>query len=535
MLLDPSKSHQPMEVADQAISRGHAVEDQGRFAIALDCYRESVAVAPSYPRAHLNVGNALRLLRRYPEAVVAFQEALKHDPGYAHAHFNLGTLLAELGDREGAKAALHEALRLQPDLVGKVLDAESYLLFSSTYRDIVDPRSAASEHFRVGAAITSAAGMPFAEWPNSPDSDRRLRVAYVSGDFGFHPVTLFLRPVLERHDPGRFDVFCYSNADPRGDPITATLRSLVGGWREIFAEDDRCVAERIRSDGIDILVDLSGHTEKNRLGVFARHPAPVQATWLGYLNTSGLPAMDYRICDGNTDPPGATEDLHTERLFRLPHAQWCYSPWVEVPLVTQPHAGSPDSVVFGSFNQFLKISDACLDLWAEVLDRIPEARIEILDVREQHMRESMLDRLGQRGVASDRVTLRGREGIVDYYTAIAKTDIALDTFPHNGGTTTLDALWMGVPMVALEGARGISRSSYSILKSLQMPDLIATAPESYVAINTRLARDADWRKQLRSTLRGRLARSPLMDAAAFVAALEDGYRRMWHDWCISRR
>jgi protein O-GlcNAc transferase len=518
--------------ADAAIVAGHGLEDQGQFSAALDRYREAVLIAPTYPRAHLNVGNALRLLRREGEAVAAFREALRHAPDYAPAHFNLGTLLAVAGDYAGARECLQEALRLQPDMVGKVLDAESFLLFSSGLRGDVDPEALAREHFRVGAAIAQAAGPPFTTWSNRPDPERTLRIGYVSGDFAPHPVALFLRPMLQHCDRARFEVYCYSNTGAE-NPIATSFQPLVTCWREISGVDDPTVAESIRADAIDILIDLNGHTERNRLGVFARHPAPVQVTWLGYLNTSGLRAMDYRICDSRTDPSGISEALHTERLYRMPHTQWCYTPWNNVPLIAQPHADEPDALIFGSFNLHIKISDLCLDLWARVFHRLPDARIVVLDIDDPHARESMIERLVQRGIEASRIDVRGRETIPAYYAAIGNVDLALDTIPHNGGTTTFDVLWMGVPVVALHGDRGISRSSYSILQSLSLLELIARSPDEYVELNVRLARDREWRNALRSTLRGRLAASPLMDVPRFVADLEAGYRQMWQTWCAS--
>ena len=521
------------ERADAAIAEGHGLEDRGLIGDALERYREAVLIAPGYPRALLNVGNALRLLHRHAEAETAFREALRHDGNYAPAHFNLGTLLALDGDYEGARACLHEALRLQPEMVGRVLDAESFLLFSSSLRGDADPQALADEHFRVGAAIALAAGPPFATWPNRPDPERRLRIGYVSGDFAPHPVAVFLSPMLQYFDRERFDVYCYSNTGTE-NPIASSFRPLVTRWREMWGVDDSTVARTIRDDGIDILVDLNGHTERNRLAVFARHPAPIQVTWLGYLNTTGLRAMDYRICDWHTDPAGSTEHLHTERLYRMPHTQWCYTPWNQASLVELPHAEDPEALIFGSFNLHMKISDRCLDLWSRVLRRLPSARIVVLDVDDEYARRSIIDRLAQRGVDPVRLDVRGRQPIPAYYAAIGNVDLALDTIPHNGGTTTFDVLWMGVPVVALHGDRGISRSSYSILKSLSMPELIAQSPDDYVELNVRLAQDHKWRKELRSTLRARLTGSPLMDTPRFVADLETGYREMWRQWCLSR-
>ena len=295
-----------------------------------------------------------------------------------------------------------------------------------------------------------------------------------------HPVALFLRPVLAQYDRAAYDVFCYSNTREPTDIANEMARSVTA-WRDIARLDDADAADLIRKDEIDILVDLSGHSERHRLAVFAKHPAPVQVTWMGYLDTTGLTAMDYRLCDCHTDPEGATECLHTERLVRLPDSQWCYLPWSEVAPNARLPTGVAGDVVFGSFNQFQKISKTCLDLWARILARVPDARLVVMDVRDERSREWLLARLAQRGVESDRVTLRGRESIEDYYSAIANVDIALDTFPY-GATTTFDVLWTGTPIVALHGGRGLARSCWSILSSLGMPELAAHSPDAYVEL-----------------------------------------------------
>ena len=587
-------SEAPLETADRLISAGHMLEDYSEFEAALEQYRQSVAAAPSYPRAHMNVGNALCKLDRRDEAIAAQRQALVCDPAYAPAHFNLGSLLHDVGDSDGAEIELAEALRLQPDMFQAAIvladifesqerleeaeaaflrareiapehagtmmnygtfcfrqdrfdeamslferakavapgftDAESSLLFSLNFRTDVRPDFIAQEHRRVGALIADTAGPRFTNWSNTRIPDRRLRVGYLSGDFLNHPVALFLRPVLEKHDLDTFETFCFSNhAYP--NPIADALREKADHWRDISALDDNQVSEQVRRDEIDILVDLSGHTRRNRLAVFARHPAPIQVTWLGYLNSTGLLAMDYRISDPRTDPEGETECFHTEHLVRMPHSQWCYAPWYHAEPVPDPHVTRPDALVFGSFNQYRKISDACLALWCRILTELPEAELLVLDVKNAAIQKHLLDRVERNGVDPGRVRVRGREIILEYFSTIGNVDVALDTFPYNGATTTLDTLWMGVPIVGLRGDRGISRGTYSILRSLGEDDLIANDLDAYIALNVRIARDRDWRVSLRDTLRPRLAASPLMDAVTFTEDLEERFRRMWHAWC----
>jgi predicted O-linked N-acetylglucosamine transferase (SPINDLY family) len=285
------------------------------------------------------------------------------------------------------------------------------------------------------------------------------------------------------------------------------------------------VVDLIREDGIDVLVDLSGHTPRNRLAVFARRAAPVQATWLGYLNTTGLREMDFRIADRHTDPEGASESLHSEKLARLPHSQWAYVPHNVVALKDSPRPpGAP--VVFGSFNQMAKVSDACLDLWSEVLKRVPGSILRVHAVPDAVAKQDLLARLARRGVAASRVETRGRMPTAEYLAAIADVDIALDSMPYNGGTTTLDTYYMGVPLVALAGERGIGRGSYSIAMSAGLDELVARTPAEFVERNVALATHAEARLALRRSIRPRLEASPLMDPVRFTRDLEALYRAM---------
>jgi predicted O-linked N-acetylglucosamine transferase (SPINDLY family) len=340
-----------------------------------------------------------------------------------------------------------------------------------------------------------------------------------------------LKPVLANHNPSSFELHCFSNSNEI-DPITQILRELCPKWHSVADLSDDDFTELIRDERIDILVDLSGHTNRNRLRALARHPAPVQVTWLGYLNTTGLAAMDYRICDGLTDPPGSTEALHTEKLFRTTRSQWCYEPWAAPPMARHD-ATLSDTVAFGSVNRSRKITEPCLDLWCRILTSVPAAKLLILDVAEGEI-QPLLSSFEKRSINSSRLTLLGRQPLETYYKTIARLDVALDTFPYNGATTTLDTLWMGTPIVALLGQRGLSRGSYSILSCAGLQELIAETPDEYVELNIRLAQDEAWRRELRRSLPSRLAASPLMNTGGFVADLENGYRQMWQAWCEAR-
>jgi predicted O-linked N-acetylglucosamine transferase (SPINDLY family) len=542
---------------------GNALHKLGRRQDAMAAYRQAVACEPAYAPAKFNLGalliecgqldlgatELLAAVQQQPDLVDArllladtyeklgrsdaaddqFAAALKRAPDHAGALLNFGTYCLRQGRFGEASQLLRRARVANPELD----DVVSFNVFALNFRSDVDAETIAAEHRAAGLHLQRRAGEPFRHWTNVPDPDRRLRIGYVSGDFAHHPVALFLRPVLEQHDPSAFEVFCYSNV--AGDnEIADVLRGHAHHWREIAGMSDAEVANVVRDDGIDILVDLSGHTTGNRLGVFALHPAPVQVTWLGYLNTTGLAAIDYRITDRHTDPPGTTERLHSERLVRMPDSQWCYAPWHRVEPVSAPHPARPDALVFGSFNQAVKITDATLTLWSRILAALPAAKLVVLDVRP--ITEAQLRRrMATHGIDASRVTLVGRVDIDAYFAAIGDVDIALDTTPYNGATTTLDTLWMGVPIVALRGDRGVSRGSYSILSSLGADELIASTADEYVDLNVRLAVDVGWRKRLRATLHDRLIRSPLMEAAGFTSALEARFVEMWRAWCAGQR
>lgn len=518
------------DLAEASVALADVLESSGRFADAEIELRRALSIRPGFAGAALNLGLLYLHHDQLDQAETALLQAKAMDPALASIDSALGALQLRMGRVAEARRTLLQALDKDPGS----LAAQSSLLFTLNLSAEVDSATIFREHARIGEAIVRSIGHRFASWTNRPDPERRIKVGYVSGDFRRHPTALFLRPVLEGHDRARHEVHCYSN-HPSVDDVTRLLRASVEHWHVIATLRDHAVAEQIRRDEIDILVDLSGHTEHNRTAVFAMHPAPVQVAWLGYLNTTGLPTVDHRICDRHTDPEGSSEHLHTERLQRMPHSQWCYVPYYDLPLARPGSSEHASAVVLGSFNQYPKISDSCLDLWCRILARVPEARLLVAGVPRGSTQHSFRRRLVQRSIDPDRVEIRERLAILDYFAAISSVDIALDTFPYNGATTTLDSLWMGVPVVALAGERGIARGTYSILQSMQLSALIARGADDYVELNVRLARNRSWREELRATLRNRLATSPLMDGTAFVADLESIYRRIWNAWCDSPR
>ncbi|MEW6330081.1 MAG: hypothetical protein AB1560_01340 [Pseudomonadota bacterium] len=371
---------------------------------------------------------------------------------------------------------------------------------------------------------------------NDRSPGRRLKIGYVSSDFRRHSVAWFIEPVLAQHDRERFEVHCYANHFQE-DEVTRRIMSHADHWCRIFGTPDEGVADQIRADRIDILVDLNGHTAMNRLLVFARKPAPVQVTWLGYPNTTGLSAMDYRLTDGFADPVGQTGHLHSEKLVRLPECFSCYQPPADAPAVSELPARNKGRVSFGSFNKLNKITPGVMKLWAGILRAVPGSRLILKStgLGEPAMQQTVRDAFMRREVTPDRIELLGHDpSSAGHLGRYADIDIGLDPFPYNGTTTTCEALWMGVPVVTLAGKVHAGRVGVSQMSNLGLTELIARTPEEYIAITTSLARNLEDLARLRSELRDRLLASPLTDAPRFTRNLEQAYHNMWEDWRLGR-
>jgi protein O-GlcNAc transferase len=509
---------------------GNALRDLSRNEEAIACFRDAVAGAPDYADAYYNWGSLYLRSDRFQEAADKFRAALAIDPNLAEAETGLASALRDLGHVDAAIEAARRALRLNPD----DREVHSQLLFTLLHSPEIAPQQIFEEHRewarRHAAGLRSASGTH----PNSREPERRLRIGYVSGDFRHHSVAQFFEPVLARHDRGAFDIFCYCNLS-HADETTGRLRHAADCWREIALLDDGVVAELIRSDRIDVLVDLSGHTRYNRLLVFARKPAPVQASWLGYVNTTGLDTIDYRITDARASPEGPFDALHSERLVRLPDSQWCYQPPPGCPEVAIPPAVREDKpVTFGAFSSLAKIGPRVIALWCSLLERLPDARLLVVGLGLESIRDEYLSRFAARGIAPGRIDLRAFQSFRDYLAMHADADVILDTFPYAGGTTTCHALWMGVPVVSLAGDSAPSRGGASLLGTIGLEELVAGTPEEYLEKACSLAGDLARLSTLREGMRARMSASPLMDAARFTRHLEQAYRSMWRRWCQDR-
>ena len=535
---------------------GIIAHQTGHFAAALDLFDRSLAVDPSQVAAQVNRGNSLAALQQHAAAAEAFETALSLSPELPSALINLATALHALGRLDEAVAVLERARACQPDSpvllnnLGNFYKDQGRIEEAlACYRRALELNPMMQQAFsnqlaalKVDASLTPSQILghhrQWSNWfeavstyapllVNAPEPARRLRVGYVSPDC-HTALPAFLDGVIAAHDRAQFDVFCYFN-NPQ-DPQQLSLLGIAGGARVMRGRDDQQVASLIHEDAIDILIDIAGHTGHNRLGVFARKPAPVQMTWLDYLCTTGLAAMDYRITDAVADPPGS-EAFHCEQLLRMPHSQWCWQPDARAPAVSALPATRRGHITFGSFNNAHKLTDATLALWRRLLDTVPGARLRVAGIAEGVARARVLA-----GLACDgsRVEFLPRLGVDDYRRAFAEVDIALDPLPFSGATTTLDALWQGVPVLTLPGARSCSRSSASLLTALQLTDWIAVDEADFLARAQRLLADTAALAELRATLRGRMSASPILDPAGFTRALESLYRQAWHRWCEQR-
>jgi protein O-GlcNAc transferase len=507
-----------------------ALNQLGKHKAAAQSYREAIAIEPNFHEAWSNLGNVLRELGQLIEGESAYRRALKLRPDAFQTLNNLGTLLKDCGDFAGSQAAFRRVLELKPDFAV----AHHNLLMSLQYDPTVTPAALLEEHRAFDRRHAQPLAANILPPANVPDPDRRLRIGYVSGDFGRHPVGHFLAPVLPNHDRDQVEVFAYSDRAVEDD-LTHELRKACDHWRSIVGITDEALAARIRDDRIDILVDLSGHTADNRLLAFARKPAPVQATWAGYVGTTGLSAMDYLITDARETPPGS-ESNYVEKLALLPDCYVCFEPPRCAPEVGPLPARSRGHPTFGCFNNLSKINEAVIALWSELLRRIPEAELvhKTHQLSDPAVRARMAALFAAQGIEASRLRLLGKSPHRELLEEYNNIDIALDPFPYSGGLTTLESLWMGVPVVTLGGDRFAARHSVSHLTAAGLPDLIADGPESYMRIVSELAADLPRLEALRSGLRARLAASPLVDGVRFARNLEAAYRAMWRTWCAAR-
>ncbi|MBV8652580.1 MAG: glycosyltransferase, partial [Alphaproteobacteria bacterium] len=456
--------------------------------------RRAVAASPAHAIAHLNLGASLFRQGRITESIGSYRAAISNAPDLPEPYANLV-----------------KALNFLPDV--------QYGLITETTR-------------RWGRLIKRPAQHP--GWGNTREPERRLRIGYVSGDFRDHPVAFFLESVLAAHDPNAVELACYSNND-KDDAVTKRLMALVPRWRRIKRVDDAAAAALVREDKIDILVDLSGHTTGQRLKIFALKPAPVQCTWIGYYATTGLPEMDYIIADRIVLPPGE-ESFYLEKPWRMPDSYLCFTPPDFDVEIGPPPAECNGTITFGSCNNVLKVNRLVVAEWSRLLRHVPTARLLLRSalLSSEEIRDELRRQFVEHGIAAERLALLPTGTRQELMATYNEIDIALDPFPYGGGTTTVEALWMGVPVVSRRGDRFSGRVSESILATIGLPELVAGSADDYIAKAAALAEDRPRLAELRRTLRSRVAFSPLCDAKNFTRHLEQAYRSMWRGWCTGK-
>ena len=527
---------------------------QGRLAAGEALLRQALERKADFLEAWVLLSNLLDARGNPNGAAEAIAQAVRLRPDHGGALFNQAGILHKLGRVDEAQAAVAQAVLADPDNVDCLVlqtvlllaqgfaaealvplrhaitlarhrfDLRSKELFILNLVEGVDAQDLWERHRALGAQVEAA--VPARQLSPRSATGPRLRLGYVSGDLRGHPVTMFLLPLLEGRNRERFEVFCYSST-LRQDSFTRRVEQLSDHWLDAVHLTDAQLTDRIAADGIDILLDLGGHSGEVRLGVFVGKPAPVQVSLIGYLNTTGLTRIDYRLTDARCDPPEQSQPLHSERLLLLPHSQWCYRPFVDVAPAPSAPCERNGHVTFGSVNNAMKITREMALRWGRILKGVTGARLLVADVSSERKRQWLLAAVEEAGGASSRVDFAPRTDLEAYYKLMHGVDIVLDCHPYGGGTTTFDALWMGVPVLAARGAIPASRSAASILAALGLEDWIAPHVDEYEALAIARAADTAAIARLRRTLRGRLRASPLMDEPAFVTAFEALLERAW--------
>jgi protein O-GlcNAc transferase len=506
---------------DSLMAVGLAFYAKGMNTDAIAVYRRAIELKPDFTEAYLNLGVALGAINRADESQAALEQALRLKPDLPEAHLNLATVLRDKGLIDEAIERYRSLVALRPTPTN--LDA---LLYTLHFHPDYTPARIRAEHAAYDAVVRIPSDP--ASHANDRTSNRRLRVGYVSPDFRDHCQANFLLPLLANHDKSRFEIFAYGNM-PSVDAVGERLLTHVEHRRSIAGIGDAQADAMIRADGIDILVDLTLHMADNRLPLFARKPAPVQMTWLGYPSTTGVSAIAYRLSDSYLDPPGETDAFYIEKTIRLPDTFWCYDPMSDLPANAAPPAERAGYITFGCLNNFAKVTDATLNLWGRVMQSVPNSRL-ILLTPFGSARTRVVNALAMCAVAADRVTFVERLPRREYLLTYQQIDIGIDTVPYAGHTTTLDALWMATPVVTCTGSTAVSRGAASILHCVGLDELITHNADDFVKCAVDLANNTLRLCELRSDLRSRFERSPLADAKRFTKNMEAVFEQVWAAW-----
>jgi len=535
---------------------GRIFEHDDRLAEAETSYRRALALQPDSPAALAHLADALKFQVKFDEAEAALRRAIAVQPDRSGSYVDLSLVLRFQSRLDEAEAALRQAIALQPDNAAaltslayilrdtyrlaeaeqtlrqaierhpSMTEARSNLLFSHNYNAEHTPEYCLEEARRYGEVVRGKATAPYSSWKCEADP-QRLRIGFISGDIYSHPVGFFLESVLGQFDQNQVELIGYPT-NPRFDNLTQRLQPHFASWRPLDGLSDEAAARQIHGDGIHVLVELSGHTINNRLPVLAWKPAPVQVSWLGYFATTGVSEIDYFLADEVSVPAGHRSHF-TETVWNLPDTRLCFTPpEIDLPVSPLP-ALATGTITFGCFQSYAKLSDRTLALWARVLQRVPNARLRFQTARlaSEEVRAQLAERLRAAGIAAERVEMHGPAPRPLYLAAYAEVDLILDTLPFPGGTTTCEALWMGVPTLTIAGDRLLSRQGASLMRAAGLPEWVAEDEDAFVARAADLCREPARLGELRAGLRARLLRAPLFDAARFAANLETALWQMW--------
>jgi predicted O-linked N-acetylglucosamine transferase (SPINDLY family) len=503
---------------------GDALRKSGQLESAAGSYQNAIRIDPAFAQARSGLGLTLYLLGRFRQAIEHLQIAIRLDPRNSDSNSNLMLCHVRLAEHQPALAAARRAVEIEPANP----EFHSHLISLMNYVQWDDPAAILQESRkwdqRHGKALRNI--VP----GNNRDPDRPLRIAYISPDFKDHPVAFFLEPVLANHDRRQFSIACYALVR-NPDAVTERMKSSVDLWRSTVGLSDGAIADQIRADGVDILIDLCGHLVDNRLVVLAQKPAPIQISWLGYPNTTGLAAIEYRLTDSLADPVGSSEPFYSEKLLRLPGAFFVYRPPSDAPPVAPLPMLTSGRVTFGSFNNLTKITSPVADLWAKLLRSMPDARLLLAGLAGDRAQQARA-MFHQRGVGDSQLEIVGWMSFREYLETFGRVDIALDPFPWTGHTTTCHSLWMGVPVVSLAGRTALSRAGMSVMGNLGMAaGWVAQSPAEYLAIAQSWAKNPSGLAEIRPGLRQRMEFSSLLDAPRFTTGLERILRDLWQEWC----
>jgi protein O-GlcNAc transferase len=541
------------------------LREAGRDAEALAAVQQAVRLRPDDAGLHLALGGCFKSIGKNEEAAAECRRAIQLQPTLIFPYNNLASCLYEMGRLSEVEQVFRAALThlpMQPDvhsnlawclyLQGRLpesiteyrkaialaftwIEAHSRLLFVMLHDSQSSPREVFGEHMMWAQKFADPLSVNVPPHSNSRDPDRRLRVGYISTDFRDTSMMFFIEPLLANHDHNNFEITIYADA-PDADGITARTKTYTDRWHDITGQSDEQIARQVREDQIDLLVELSGHNGSHLLRVMARKPAPVLVGYLGYAHSTGVRAIDYRIVDQYSDPPGMTDAFYAEKVVRLPKSNWVYRPPADAPPVAPAPCVANGYVTFGSFNMLPKITPQVVELWSRVLLAVPDSRLVLKSpgFSDPPTRDRYMELFAGHGVDQSRLRFLDRTpSRADHLAQYGLMDIALDPFPYNGTTTTCEAMWMGVPVIVKAGRTHADRVGVSLMTNVGLPELIGAKADDYVRIAADLANDRPRLTELRATLRERMERSPLRDEQGFAREMEAQYRAMWRTWCGS--